>query len=713
MSKKDKKKAKLSRRSLIFSSLVFIVILFCLGSMCYSPKPVRHFRYNSDDVTAVVTRKEIDAYIKKNDTTNPEGSYIVCLEDVEGHTRFITAKLKEGAYCPPVLEVYGYKNGYTMDKAYSVMTYSGSGYIVITLDDDENRALGFPDYLAGNIDEVEFHSGDHSFDISYLPFKTGYFVFFIFLSAGLAIFAYYLESKYEYMLRAGRWIKSSGKLIRKGLLVLVCIAAISAIVEIGIAYVLKIGNVFHINRFLTIAGIATAFAWIYAARNLLEKKAEVLFFFLSIIIGVTFIVVLPFGHVGWDIDTHYSQAVYASYLKDGGFTHTDLMFTNARGQTLVSHLYGENLGRIFYLTGESGDIIERSSVFQLSPAHIPSGIALAVGRAMRLPFFIVFYMAEFANVLMYSLLGFFAIRKLKSGKLILMSVMMIPTNLFMASCFNYDYWVLGFSFLGMAYFIGECQRPDEKITAKSALIMCFAFMLSCLPKQIYAPMMLIPFLLPFRKQKKKLAYYLICVLPFIVMIGSMILRTRKEMTGVGDTRMAGGDVVPMSQMDYILSNPVGFIYMLGMFLMDYLSLGNLMSAFTNYAHMTIYGANFYGASIILVLIIAMAIVDKDECDRHIGRLPRIYSVLLYIGMGALIATAFYIVCTPVGSDIIIGTQSRYMTPMIYPLVSIATSGKLLARKRIYNKKLVGEILCFAVTAVIAMNLVLINIGYLK
>ena len=185
------------------------------------------------------------------------------------------------------------------------------------------------------------------------------------------------------------------------------------------------------------------------------------------------------------------------------------------------------------------------------------------------------------------------------------------------------------------------------------------------------------------------------------------------MAGVGDTRMAGGDVVPMNQVDYILSNPVGFIYMLGMFLMNYLSLGNLMSAFTNYAHMTIYGANFYGASIILILIIAMAIVDKDECDRYIGRLPRIYSVLLYIGMGALIATAFYIVCSPVGSSTIIGTQSRYMTPMIYPLVSIATSGKLLARKRIYNKKLVGEILCFAVTAVIAMNLLLINIGYLK
>jgi hypothetical protein len=185
MSKKDKKKAKLNRRCLIFSIIVFVVVLSCLGTMCYSPKPVRNFRYNAEDVTAVVTRKDIDAYIKQNDTSNPEGSYVVSLEEVEGHTRFITAKLKEDAYCPPVLEVYGYKNGYTMDKAYSVMTYSGSGYIVITLDDDENRALGFPDYLAGNIDEVEFHSGDHSFDISYLPFKTGYFVFFIFLSRHL------------------------------------------------------------------------------------------------------------------------------------------------------------------------------------------------------------------------------------------------------------------------------------------------------------------------------------------------------------------------------------------------------------------------------------------------------------------------------------------------------------------------------------------------
>ena len=714
MSGDNKKKTKINKRSLIFSIVVFVVVLFCLGSMCYSPKPVKLFKYNSNDVTAVVTGKEIDEYNEKNDTTNPEGSYIVDLQGVNGHTRFITAKLAKDAYCPPVLEVYGYKDtdNYALDRAYSVMTYSDSGYIVITLSDDENKALGFPSYLDGNIEEVEFHSGDHTFDTTYIPFKTGFFILFVFMSVGLAVLAYYIEVKYEYLVQSRNWIKSNGKLIRKGLLVLLCIAVASGILEIGLAYVFKIGNVFHLNRFLTMAGMATAFAWIYASRNLLEKKAEIVFFFLAIIIGVTFIVVLPFGHVGWDIDSHYAYSVYASYLTDGGFTHTDLMFTNARGETLISHYYGDHIGRMLNLTRENGDIVQLSKASYFSLAHVPSGIAMAVGRTLRLPFFVIYYMAEFANVLLYSILGFFAIRKLKSGKLILMSVLMIPTNMFMASCLNYDYWVLGFSFLGMAYFIGECQTPDEKISAKNALIMSFSFMLSFLPKQIYAPMMLIPFLLPFRKQKRKLVYYLMCIAPLIILAGSLLIRTGVEMNSSGDARVVGGSVDPAGQLEYILSNPMGFAYMLGVFLMDYLSIGYLMTAFTNYAHMGVTGGNMYGSSIILILIIAMAVVDKDECDKNIGRLPRIYAVLLYFGVGALIAVAFYLVCTPVGNGGIIGTQSRYLTPLIYPIASIATSGKLLARKRIHNKKLVGEILCFTVTAVITMNLVLVNLGYL-
>ncbi len=60
-------------------------------------------------------------------------------------------------------------------------------------------------------------------------------------------------------------------------------------------------------------------------------------------------------------------------------------------------------------------------------------------------------------LLTYALTVYFAIRKLKSGKMIMSVIALFPTNIVLASNYSYDPWVTGFSLLGTAYFVSEMQ----------------------------------------------------------------------------------------------------------------------------------------------------------------------------------------------------------------------------------------------------------------
>lgn len=56
---------------------------------------------------------------------------------------------------------------------------------------------------------------------------------------------------------------------------------------------------------------------------------------------------------------------------------------------------------------------------------------------------------------------YFAIKKLKNGKILLAVIGLSSTTMFMASTMSYDYWVIGFTTLGYSFFISELQNRDK------------------------------------------------------------------------------------------------------------------------------------------------------------------------------------------------------------------------------------------------------------
>lgn len=404
-----------------------------------------------------------------------------------------------------------------------------------------------------------------------------------------------------------------------------------------------------------------------------------------LLIGSAIILITPVSHNTWDIDSHYRWALIDSYLGRACLTQADLDFFYVNETSLLADSAQESRINQKKLNSEYNYVVANDYEV-ISLPHMPSGIAMAVVRWFGGSFIAVFKAGEFANLIVYAILCYLGLRKLKSGKLIFSIIALFPTSLMMATNYSYDYWVIAFSMLGMAYFIGNCQHRDSYISTKDTIIMVGALALACLPKQIYVPIMLIPFFMPHNKIENKKKYYAICLLGFAVLLGSFIIRAIGSTGGSGDSR--GGAVSPGDQIQYMLSSPGSYIQKLLDFLADYLSILMVKEFTLDFAY---FGMGNIFIHLITILLIVAALLDKDECDDYkTGTIVRIYSVLVYVGVAALVATAMYISYTEVGASEIAGCQARYLIPLVYPLAAVIGSPKI--RNKINRNCFYGVVL---------------------
>ena len=169
-----------------------------------------------------------------------------------------------------------------------------------------------------------------------------------------------------------------------------------------------------------------------------DKKPEFLFLVISFFLGTYLSVILPFGTlVSWDDETHYKRSIEVSHWLDGYVTGTELEFTS-NNNILYNVLpnQSQEISDTKYLLDEQYlyDVVQpvdsSLSLYNGLP-YIPSAFFLFLGRGFQLPFHTMFYLGRWANVLLYSIIVYYAIKKLKTGKMIMAVIALFPTNIFM------------------------------------------------------------------------------------------------------------------------------------------------------------------------------------------------------------------------------------------------------------------------------------------
>ena len=430
--------------------------------------------------------------------------------------------------------------------------------------------------------------------------------------------------------------------------------------------------------------LSILFVSLFIAERILSSKADACAFFLAIalVFGIMMATLLPpMTSNSWDEEFHYAGCVKVRCLLfNDEKTYAD-RYQELREFPLTPDNYLNNTEQVLTLLMDydSTEIDTTDSSVDLYKfiGFVPGAVMMFLGDAVNLNYLAMIALAKIANVLVYAFVIYFGIRRLKSGAMLFSSVALLPTAIFIASCFSYDYFVTALLMYSFAYFVSELQQPDKKFTLKDGIFMFGALVLGCGPKAIYfilgAPML---FMGKHKFESKKAhRYYLIaCICAMLIVLFTFIVPFLFNVNGSSDNR--GGETVSSgSQVDFILENPLKYTKILLKFLGEYVSFqfGATMAGSFAYLNST---PAIFGTLSILIMIFC-AFTDKSEHDIYpYSTLTRVMGILTCFAQLALFATALYVSFTPVGLETINGCQWRYIIPALAPLLYFIGSGKI-------------------------------------
>ncbi|QTE72077.1 DUF2142 domain-containing protein [Clostridiales bacterium FE2011] len=468
------------------------------------------------------------------------------------------------------------------------------------------------------------------------------------------------------------------------------------------------------HLFCVLAGLAAGA--LLSFPKTLAAKPERLFVLFCLLSGWMILFLFPNDlSVNWDMEYHFEQTHLYSYLGEERLTNPDAMiiFMEGNHDSFVwdERVYSQELQNQQYdlgvvMTENKGLML--NSIYEIFPAA-----GMYLGRLMHLSWPWTMYFAKLFNLLTAAICGFFAVRRLKSGKMILACVLLIPTNVFLASVFSYDHGVISFVSLGLSYYFAEWQEPEKKLTYRKAFVILGSMTIALLTKAFYAPVLLLTAIMPKGKwaedveeRRQYISRKRYLLLSDVVLLISLVPYILPMLQGNIVTDMRGGSSgEPMEQIRFILANPLRYLQIMLSTLKEYFNPANSAGMLTTFG----YEGTGSGWTILCALLVILALTDKKPCDRPLERKPhiRILGLFLLFISTCIIAFCLYITFTDVGLNFVNGIQHRYFLPFIFPVLMFAGSGYLAQilkidkewKQRLYNGS------AFLVSLIILFNVI--------
>lgn len=486
-----------------------------------------------------------------------------------------------------------------------------------------------------------------------------------------------------------------------------------------------------------------------------DKKSELIALLLLGVIGIMYVMIIPAEvEMSWDESIHYWNAVgvshplsgYANKAEEWLYWHSGIGYglPNSIDALRISQNRVQNLYNMGQIVASNTDVWTKISCI----AYVPAALGLAIGRCLHLPYMWTFHLGAAMNMILYLILAYFSMKKLKSGKMILVTVTGLTTAMFLAGVYSLDSWITGFTMLGLATFF-ETMQKQKVLSVKNMLIMLGSFSLGFLPKTIYCPLFLMFLMIPenrFINHKIMRKFRVTTLALFVTFLLEMVLSfklflpilivtwlisdacylifdrmTRRQkmiigislgflvviigifavyyvlpgLLGTGDLR-GGTGVNSSEQVKFILNDPLKYVKIL----MNYI--------FTNYlyfggAFKVIFGtfgyigeSSFQLISFGLLLIVAFTDKNAEDSWKEYNKV-KIAMIILVMIIIILIATALYISFTPVALETINGCQPRYLIPLMFGFFALIGTNK-------WKNKLSIKIYNSAVMAMVAVLL---------
>lgn len=495
----------------------------------------------------------------------------------------------------------------------------------------------------------------------------------------------YLEDAIK---RFFRWIVSNKKKIILNIVILAVIGFVSIGLNVAFEHLKGIDS-FNPYRVMIIFAVLTILYYAYKCRKDVHLYMHKYFFLIIMLVGTIHILVAPpMVGMSWDDEIHYGRTSYMSWELTAQVSEADNAMIGNYVETIQQHFgYTEEDRATWKEEINQYDdyyTLVETPAYRLSEryiAYIPSAIALAVGRGIGLSYTATFMFGKWISLLCYAIVMSLSIKLLKGrGKTLVATMAFVPTMLFMASSYSYDWWVYSFIILGYSLVIGTIQ-DGRKISFRRMIITLAILFFGMMPKAIYFPLILPLLLLKKDHLEKPTKSRVFIILATLLVMATFLLPMFVNGAGQGDLR-GGSAVNSTEQIKFILANVPTYIKILGRFLAGYLS------SDASYGYLTLmayYGQAKYFTVCIIAIVIA-AVIDNRQYDKaeDLGKSVKIGTVLAAFVAIALSATALYISFTAVASDTILGCQARYILPVLFPFLYVVGEMKLEASQKIKN-----------------------------
>lgn len=433
-------------------------------------------------------------------------------------------------------------------------------------------------------------------------------------------------------------------------------------------------NAIRFLFFFSAFGLA---AYVIIGHDDFGKHPERAFAVVCLVTGGLLILITGTNQISYDEQTHITQAWNLSYI--GRVYDTDAILDCKTLQVPTFHNIWERAEVEEYL--QSINRYDTAGVFDTSKmigyqqrAYLPMAVFLAIARSLGLPFAAMLSFGKLGNLLLYTAICMIAVRIARKGKGLVAVIALMPNSVFLASQFSYDAFVNCFLLLAMVLVMNELLEPEKKINARTMLAMLTCFILGSYSKQIYIIMALLLLFLSDRKFPSKtrawifrvILLLLCCTMLYEVVSPSYSgTSAAQTVSQAGDKRVEGTGM--LAQIQGILRQPVSYMKLLftSMFVRIYEWFSGA-NAFHMYAYMGTPGTIY--TWIWFALWGIAAVVSPKEEERHgIQSYLKVVTVIMVVGMSAVIWTVLYLSFNVVGAKAIDGVQNRYFAPLFLPV----------------------------------------------
>ena len=411
--------------------------------------------------------------------------------------------------------------------------------------------------------------------------------------------------------------------------------------------------------FKTLALIPIVGYLLFILKKLKNKEMQNIYLVFSVIIGLTYVFLIPPFNVP-DEAAHFMKSynmLEKTYKTDNGVASLNKdtydFVTYYEFTTLDSN---EKFNGVNYLSNVFKDDLSTVKVNKdykntknasIVP-YLPSSIAIKIGKLFGLSTLMLLVLARSINLLIATILGFYAIKNIPKYKKIFLIVMLLPCFIQASMGINMDYLTNALAVFTISYIL---KIKEKNIDVKQIIILFALGLLIAYSKFGFFPIMLLVLLIPNKKFKLKINPLIIKIILILFVFLLSYKNNSGAITSTADTIES-----PYYTISYILENPVNTVKIFVKTALNRLDTDIFKGQFDSYGTYSKYTNGLFVTLLIIMYAFILLVKEDNKKTEIKDRIIFILISLMLIGIPYL---TMFLCWTKVGADVIDGLQPRY------------------------------------------------------